>query len=184
MKLLAFAASHRKDSINLTLLEAALAHLKQTTANLSLQHLPFDACDLPLFNDAYRLEEGMPPHADALAEMFGEAHALIIAMPEYNWSVPAALKNLLDWLSCYRPVPVAGMPIFLMCATPSERGGVMGLSHLKTTLEGMGALPYPTMMTLGRAPASLEEPKKRQQLHSQLDDFMEYVVRIGNNSKI
>jgi NAD(P)H-dependent FMN reductase len=178
MKILAFAASHREDSINLTLLETALAHLKQAHPSLTVQHEPFAACDLPLFNDAYRLEEGMPSHADALATLFQHADALMIAMPEYNWSVPAALKNLLDWLSCYRPVPVAGKPVFLMCATPSSRGGVMGLSHLKTILEGMGALPYPTMMTLGHAPASLEDPNKQQQLRSQLEDFISYAVRM------
>jgi chromate reductase, NAD(P)H dehydrogenase (quinone) len=178
MKLLAFAASHRKDSINVALLETALAYLREAYPTLTLHHEPFETFDLPLFNDAYRLQEGMPAHADTLAATFREADALMIAMPEYNWSIPAALKNLLDWLSCYRPVPMAGTPVFLMCATPSERGGIVGLSHLKTTLEGMGALPYPTMMTLGRALTSLEDPKKKQQLHSQLEDFLSYAARM------
>jgi chromate reductase, NAD(P)H dehydrogenase (quinone) len=178
MKMLAFAASHRTDSLNAALLNAAVTYLQTAHTEAEITTHPFDFFDLPMFNDAVRLVSGMPPHADALAEAFRNTDALLIASPEYNWSIPAGLKNLLDWLSCYRPVPLSKKPVFLMCATPSERGGVVGLGHLKTTLEGMGALPYPAMMTLGRAPASLDDPKKQQQLQTQLDNFMAYATRL------
>ena len=179
MKILAFAASHRPASLNRQLLNVAVAYTKHSHPTLAIETQPFDFFDLPLFNDAVREESGMPPHADTICAMFAASDALVIAAPEYNWSIPAGLKNILDWISCYRPVPLQGKAAFLMCATPSERGGMLGLTHLKTTLEGLGTFVYPTMFGLGQTHISLQEgaireAKKRQQLHDQLDGFVGY----------
>ncbi len=180
MNLLAFAASHRADSINLALLEQAASYIGVAHHDIAMTLEPFSSFDLPLYNDVDRLEKGMSPAADRLRDLFAAADAVVIASPEYNWSVPAHLKNLLDWMSCYRPVPFENKPVFLMSASPSERGGVLGLSHLKTVLEALDALPYPFMMLLGHAPGSLQDEAKITQLHAQLDAFIGYAKRLAS----
>jgi chromate reductase, NAD(P)H dehydrogenase (quinone) len=180
MKMLAFAASHRTNSLNRQLLEVAAACATHAGHDVSLQNFSF--FDLPLFNDAWREQDGMPPHTEAIRSAFLDADALLIASPEYNWSVPAALKNMLDWISCFRPVPLQGVPVFLMCATPSERGGMSGLVHLKTTLEALGALVYPSMFGLGRAGAVLQQgamdATKQAQLQTHVNAFLAYAEKL------
>jgi chromate reductase, NAD(P)H dehydrogenase (quinone) len=183
MNLLAFAASHRPVSLNHRLLKVALEHWKDVHSAWDIIQPEFSHFDLPLFNDAVRETEGMPAHADALRKEFLNAHALLIATPEYNWSIPASLKNVVDWMSCYRPVPLHNKPVFLLSATPSERGGMLGLAHVKTTFEGLGAMVYPTMYGLGKASMRLgdntiTDGEHLKRLHAQLDGFAGFASAI------
>ncbi len=178
MRVLAFAASHRAESLNRQLLNIAASRLeKQNDIDLSV--IEYSALETPVFNQDQVEKEGLPATADRIHDVFDAADALLIASPEYNWSVPGSLKNLVDWLSLYTPSPIAGKPIFLMCATPSERGGVVGLSHLKTVLESIEALVFPKTFGLGNAATMLSDDAianetKALQLATMLDAFADY----------
>ena len=81
--------------------------------------------------------EGIPAHAMTLKEKFQSADALLISTPEYNTSLPAVLKNAIDWIS--RPVPgvpwlagISGQVLGGMSASPGGTGGMQALAHLRT----------------------------------------------------
>lgn len=184
MKLLAFAASHREESLNAKLLEVALGMVSDHDAMIDVTHLPYDAMDVPLFNHDDQDKNGFPDAVKSVKDHFSDADAIMIAMPEYNWSYPGSLKNIIDWLSCYRPTPLKGKPIFLMSATPSEQGGLIGLNALKAVLGGwVNMYVYPECFGLPLAHESLQDgviqdDARATQLRQQLLGFMDYCTKL------
>jgi NAD(P)H-dependent FMN reductase len=184
-KLHCLSASHRTESRNRQLVTIAAHILQQIDTNAHVTMHPYDAYDLPLYNDEQRIQQGVPAKVHEIAQWFAEADVMLWAAPEYNWSYPASLKNIIDWLSCLPTSPLQGKPIFLMCASPSERGGMMGLSHLKTVLDYMGMWVYPLMFGLGKAEQRLQDgtlpADKHQQLMQQLQGFYIFSEKLRSN---
>lgn len=149
MNCLLIAASHRPTSLNRALTRHAAPLLE--AEGFTVDAPDYGTFDLPLFNDAERESGVVPPTLDAIAERMAKTEALVISSPEYNWSYPGSLKNLIDWISYLSPCPLAGKPALLMSATPSRRGGVMGLTHLKTPLEAIGMYVLPSSFLLSDA---------------------------------
>ncbi len=184
MKILAFAASKREGSFNQALLNIALDVVHEQDADCDIHHLTYDRLDVPLYDPALHADGVMPKNIDAVHNLFDEADAFIIASPEYNWSYPGTLKNLIDWLSCYRPNALHAKPVFIMCATPSEAGGAMCIHNLKSLLGGwLGMYPYPRTFGLGQASAMLQDgvmmdDGKKQQLEMALSGFLGYCRKL------
>jgi len=86
--------------------------------------------EVPLYNDDIR-EKGFPPVVEELRQRIAEADALLIASPEYNYSVPGVLKNAIDWASRPPEQPFKGKPIALMGASISAFGGARAQYHLR-----------------------------------------------------
>lgn len=144
VSLLALAASYRDPSLNRSLLKEAAA--SATLAGATVTTLDYKDCDAPL----YRGEpEALPPGARRLADALLAHDGLLLAAPEYNWSIPGALKNLIDWLSIDKRQPLKGRTALLMCASPSMRGGICGLQQLRVPLELLGMWVAPQMMAIG-----------------------------------
>jgi len=145
--ILALAASSRPDSLNKRLLALAIA--EATKAGATVTELSYAACDAPLYDgqDAVALPSGAQTLSDALRAHDG----LLLASPEYNWSMPGALKNLVDWLSIDPKKPLRGRTGLLLCASPSVRGGVIGLQQLRVPLEHLGMVVYPHTVGVGDA---------------------------------
>lgn len=78
--------------------------------------------ELPFF-DGDVLAQGLPPAVAALRERVRRADAVLIATPEYNYSIPGGLKNVLDWLSRGDDQPFAGKPVAILSASPGPLGG-------------------------------------------------------------
>src|SRR3712207_5593849 len=97
MRILGISGSLRRGSHNRTLLRAAGALLPPGADLVEWEGL----ASLPAFDED--LEDAAPDDVRALRAAIAEADALLIATPEYNASLPAALKNALDWAS--RPFP-------------------------------------------------------------------------------
>ena len=92
-KILAFAGSLRHNSINAGLLRAA-----GEVAPEGVEIEIFDLSRIPLFNED--LNPANPPEAvREFKDKFREADAILIATPEYNYSIPGVLKNAIDWAS-------------------------------------------------------------------------------------
>jgi chromate reductase len=147
IKLLAMAASTRADSVNKRLLAIAIAHAQAAGAQVTV--MDYAACDVPLYrnDDAQAFPEGAKRLSDAL-----KAHdGLLLASPEYNWSMPGALKNLIDWLSVDKSAPLKGRSALLLCASPSIRGGILGLNQLSLPLAHLGVYVYPHLIAIGDA---------------------------------
>jgi len=123
--ILGFAGSLRKDSYNKALLRAA-AELLPKEAELKI----FDIEGIPLYNQD--LEYEMPAKVKEFKAKIRSADAILVATPEYNYSVPGVLKNAIDWAS--RPPSdnsFEGKPVAVMSASTGMLGGARAQYHLR-----------------------------------------------------
>lgn len=79
--------------------------------------------EFPYYDADLQASNGIPAAVHTLADAIREADGLIIVTPEYNFSIPGALKNAIDWLSRLQDQPFAGKPIALQSASPGPLGG-------------------------------------------------------------
>jgi chromate reductase len=95
--------------------------------------------DVPVF-DADVLAKGMPPVVAGLREQVRRADGLLIVTPEYNFSIPGGLKNLIDWLSRGEDQPFAGKPVAIMSASGGPVGGARVQYDLRKVLLFVNAM--------------------------------------------
>lgn len=125
ISILDFAGSLRKNSYNRALLRAALQLLPKN-AKLEI----FDLEGIPPFNQD--LENHVPERVREYKKRIRAADAILIATPEYNYSVPGVLKNAIDWAS--RPHgdnAFEGKPVAIMSASTGMLGGARAQYHLR-----------------------------------------------------
>jgi chromate reductase, NAD(P)H dehydrogenase (quinone) len=118
-QVLGIAGSLRRASYNRSLLRAA-----EQLAPDGVDVRAFDLLPIPLYNADVEAE-GDPAPVRELKEQIRTADALLIASPEYNYSVPGVLKNAIDWAS--RPPRDSALqhkPVALMGASPGGFGTV------------------------------------------------------------
>lgn len=89
--------------------------------------------EVPIF-DADVLASGFPPAVQALRGRIRRANGIVIATPEYNFSIPGGLKNLIDWVSRGEDQPFAGKPTAVLSASPGPLGGARVQYHLRQVL--------------------------------------------------
>ncbi len=148
MQLFLMAASLRSDSVNVKLTDLCNKILfsknKVDYANMA----EFDA---PLYNADIEAQSGIPKNIANFISRIKQSQKIIISSPEYNYSIPGILKNIIDWASRARPMPWKNADILLMSASPSLVGGNRGLWHARVPLESCGAFVWPEMFSLGDA---------------------------------
>jgi chromate reductase len=135
ISILGFAGSLRKASYNRALLSAALELVPQDAA-LEI----FDLEGIPPFNQD--MENVPPERVKEFKSKVRSADAILIATPEYNYSVPGVLKNALDWAS--RPPKdnaFDGKPVALMGASTGMLGTARAQYHLRQTFVILNAHP-------------------------------------------
>lgn len=125
IRVLAFAGSLRRGSFNKALIRCAVE-----VAPKSVAIEVFDLEGIPLYNQDL---EAMPSQRVIdFKEKIKKADALLIASPEYNYSISGVLKNALDWAS--RPKadnPLQGKPVAIMSASTGRFGGARAQYHLR-----------------------------------------------------
>jgi chromate reductase len=149
VRCLVFAASLRRDSLNGRL--ATLAARTIEAYSGKVDSATMRDFDCPSYDGDVQDAEGFPPGAEQLRRRLEEADAFVISSPEYNFSMSGTLKNVIDWVSRYRPQPFKGKHCLLMSASPSMAGGNRGLWALRQPLEHLGANVYPDMFSLAQA---------------------------------
>jgi len=180
------AASHRPDSLNRKLVLEVRNYLRKIGHTADIDE--YSALDLPTYNDFSYSDATQPEALKTLVQKLSQASGLIISTPEYNWSYPGSLKTIIDWLSRIKPNPLAGKVALLLSASPSARGGILGLTHLKTSLEALDMFVHPRMFTLGNAiqafapDGSLSNPEKQQQLNALLAAYVQTSHALGDSS--
>lgn len=142
MRIVSIVASLRQDSWNHRLSRAAIAMLQEKGAEVVEASL----AGLPLFNGD--LDDGTFPQPVAeLRDAMHAADGLLIACPEYNHSIPAVMKNAIEW-TCRPPNCWTGKVVFGMGATPGRSGGIRMHLHLSDCLQCEGAWLIPRPMIL------------------------------------
>jgi len=155
MRILAFAASLRSASLNHKLIQLAARLAAREGAEVDLAR--FREFDMPLYDGDEDAAHGLPEGARKLQRRVEGAAALMIAVPEYNYSIPGSLKNAIDWVSRARPMPWRGRAVYLMSTAPSAMGGVRGLWQTRIPLEGCGAIVFPDMFALPHGTTAFDE---------------------------
>jgi NAD(P)H-dependent FMN reductase len=183
-RILAFAGSLRRESFNKKLVSIAAHGARESGAEVTLINL--NDFPLPLFDQDLEAEQGMPENGKRLKKLFIDHDGLLIASPEYNSSITAALKNAMDWVS--RPAPgepslvaFRGKVATLMSASPGALGGLRGLVHLRSILGNIGVIVLPNQIAIAKAheaftpEGSLTDPKQQagiEGLGRTLADFL------------
>ncbi len=89
-----------------------------------------DLAGIPPYNEDIRAA-GLPPAVVSLRERIAAADALLIATPEYNFSIPGVLKNAIDWASRPPDQPFDGKPLAILGASPGRTGTARAQYHLR-----------------------------------------------------
>jgi len=153
-KILAFSGSLRAESFNQKMVTVAAEGARQAGAEvtvISLRDFP-----LPLMDEDLEAANGLPENAKKLKELFKSHHGVLLASPEYNGSVTAALKNAIDWVSRPKgddePLEAFGNKAWcIMSASPGGLGGIRGLIHLRSLLGGIRVHVIPQQHAMGGA---------------------------------
>jgi len=94
VKILAFAGSGRKNSINKKILAIAAKAAQEAGAEVTIVNL--EDFDMPIFNEDLEAEQGMPVEAQAFKELLISHDGFLISSPEYNSSYSSLFKNAID----------------------------------------------------------------------------------------
>jgi len=154
MRLLAFAASVRRASFNGRLIHLAAAIAREAGAAVDLAD--FREFDMPVFDADLEVQSGVPPGGLELAHRIAASDGLLIATPEYNFSIPGSLKNAIDWVSRVKPSPFAGRSCLLLSASRSRVGGQRGVLATRVPLEALGVFVYPESFSVSQAHEAFE----------------------------
>ncbi len=119
MKILAFAATSSKKSINKQLATYAVSLLKDVQSEI----LDLNDYELPLFSEDKEKEIGQPSLAKEFLDKITNSDGVIISFAEHNGSYSTAYKNLFDWCSRINPKVFQDKPLILLSTSPGQRGG-------------------------------------------------------------
>ncbi|WP_432496749.1 NAD(P)H-dependent oxidoreductase [Kineococcus auxinigenes] len=144
---LVLVGSLRAASVNRKIAEAAV-QLAPEGARLSVYE---GLGDLPFYNEDVDVEGSVPPAATALREAVAAADAVLVVTPEHNGTIPAVLKNAVDWASRpYGASSLSGKPLAVVGSAFGQYGGVwaqddarkvFGIAGAKVLAEATMAIP-------------------------------------------
>lgn len=183
MKLLLFAASLRKDSLNRKL--ARLAADAVRAAGAGVDHADFHEFDMPLYDGDLEVAHGLPAGAIALRDRVEASDGLVIVTPEYNHSIPGTLKNAIDWLSRAKPVPLKSRPALLLSASPGLAGGSRSTWALRVPLQLLGTFVFPDHFALPRADQAFSadgafaDPKNQVRLERLVKEYLAFAEAVS-----
>ncbi|MCX5811407.1 MAG: NAD(P)H-dependent oxidoreductase [Proteobacteria bacterium] len=180
ISILGFAGSLRKGSFNKAILRAAVELLPEG-AKLEI----FDLKGIPPFNQD--LEKQLPKRVKEFKEKIRAADAILIATPEYNYSVPGVLKNAIDWASRpYGDNVFSGKPLALMGASIGMLGTARAQYHLRQTLVFLNvyALNQPEIIIPFVAEkidnnGKLKDEKTREKIKELLESLINWTKKLN-----
>ena len=180
VRILALSGSLRRGSFNTAALRAC-RELAPQQARIEIAPLR----EIPLYDEDLRERTGFPAPVDGLREQIRAADALLIATPEYNYSVPGVLKNAIDWISRPPNQPFADKPAAVFSVSPGITGGIRAQWALKPVLSGLGALVLPRPeVAIGDARTKfddagvLADEATRERLSTFLRAFVNWIERL------
>jgi chromate reductase len=179
VRVVGICGSLRDGSLNRTLLTAVAAALPRGAEFAEWSGLE----TLPAY-DADADGQFAPPPVAALRRALADADAVVIATPEYNASIPGALKNALDWAS--RPFPdncLRGKPVAVVGASTGVFGAVWAQADLRRILKTIGAdvleaaVPVAAAHHAFTASGALRDCRLTTALRTIADELVEQSIR-------
>jgi len=161
LKILVIPGSLRTGSLNAKLAATITHELGQAGAEvtrISLSDFP-----LPIYDGDLQAKSGIPKNAVNLKRMMGAHHGVLMVTPEYNSSVPALLKNTIDWISRVQdPHEMRGQVFrdrtFAIAAASGGRlGGTRALAALRLILTACHATVVPNQLALSFAEEAYDD---------------------------
>lgn len=159
-KILAFAGSNKRTSVNRKALAVAVDGARDAGADVTV--LDLKDYPLPIMDEDLEAAEGLPENAAKLQAIFGDHDGFLIACPEYNGLITPLLKNTIDWVS--RPGEngsglqyYKGKTAALVAASPGGLGGLRGLTHVRALMTNLGAIVLPNQVAVSGARKLFDE---------------------------
>jgi NAD(P)H-dependent FMN reductase len=161
LKILVIPGSQRTGSLNARLAAVAahaLALEGAEVTRISLADFP-----LPIYDGDLQAKSGVPKHAVNLKRMMAAHHGVLIVTPEYNSSVPALLKNTIDWVSRVQDAHETRGQVFrdrvfaIAAASGNRLGGARALAALRLILSACHAQVIPNQLALPFAEEAYDE---------------------------
>jgi chromate reductase, NAD(P)H dehydrogenase (quinone) len=177
--ILGISGSLRKSSYNSAALRAA-----QEVQPEGMMITLGDISAIPIYNDDVR-EAGFPPSVLTLVEQVATADAVLIATPEYNYSLPGVLKNAIDWVSKAPDQPFRHKPVAIMGASMGGIGTARAQYDLRKVFVFLDAhvLNQPEIMISGAhtrfdADGHLTDEPTRTLIGKQIIALKEWAMRL------
>jgi chromate reductase, NAD(P)H dehydrogenase (quinone) len=182
LKVLVICGSLRKGSYN-----AALARALPALAPPEMKLIPAPPFEtFPFYNADIQDGTGFPGVVTDFAAAVRDADAVIIVTPEYNWTIPGALKNALDWLSRIKEQPFKDKPVALQSASMGPLGGARMQYHLRMCMTYMNAFMFGTpeifvgmaQNKFAKDTLELTDQPTKDILKTQLAAFAKFIERV------
>ena len=177
--ILGISGSLRKASYN-----TAALHAAQERAPEGVTIEIADISAIPIYNDDVRAA-GIPVSVLTLGAEIARADAVLIATPEYNFSIPGVLKNAIDWISRLPDQPFKNKPVAILGASPGPVGTARAQYDLRKVFVFLDAhvLNKPEIMisnagTRFDAEGKLTDETSRKFLASQIEALRAWAARL------
>ena len=161
LKILVIPGSLRTGSLNAKL--AAVAAHALALEGAEVTRISFSDFPLPIYDGDLQAKSGVPKHAVNLKRMMAAHHGVLIVTPEYNSSVPALLKNAIDWVSRVQDAHETRGQVFrgrvfaIASASGNRLGGARALAALRLILSACHAQVIPNQLALAFAEDAYDE---------------------------
>jgi len=161
LKILVIPGSLRTGSLNAKL--AAVAAHALGREGVDVTRISLGDFPLPIYDGDLQAKSGVPKHAINLKRMMSAHHGVLIVTPEYNSSVPALLKNTIDWISRVqdphetRGQVFRGRVFAIAAASGNKLGGARALAALRLILSACHAQVIPNQLALAFAEDAYDE---------------------------
>ncbi len=128
MKILTFAATNSRKSINKHLVKLAASKLPHA----EIDYVEINDFDLPIYSIDLEEEYGIPNSAHAFMKRIKQTDAILISFAEHNGNFTVAFKNLFDWLSRVDINVYQGKQVIMLSTSPGAGGGKTVLKLAET----------------------------------------------------
>lgn len=179
IKIFAIAGALRAGSFNRKLLKVAVQKIKGAVVDVA----DLKEFDLPLY-DGDLEAQGLPLGVVRLKERIAAADALLIATPEYNWSIPGTFKNAIDWASRPPSNPFKHKTALITAASAGYFGGVRSILQLRQVFVTLGVFTIPEQVMVAFADKAFDEAgnlvdlKLDAQLQRAVDALISYTLAL------
>ncbi len=183
-RILAFAGSARKDSLNKKLLKIAVEGAQAAGADVTLVDLA--DFELPLFSQDLESEMGMPDIAGKFKRLMIAHDGFLIASPEYNSAFSPLLKNTIDWASRSESddepplMAYRGKTAAILATSPGGLGGMRGLVMLRMLLGNLGVIVFPDQQAVPNGfkafndDGSMSDPEQEKRIRTLAENYINF----------